>query len=705
MTNEPELSTAIPAFLEQLELTRRLAVYYPPDHPTCREGRERLGAVLDLPPGEILVQIRPAGFFVGETALHRAGSPARRFAGQLFAAGLVGFLVRSPIASGDVARLVDAVTALPARPGPEDRETFLDTVADAAAFQFVPLDASRFLSAGSGLISMAGRSLWQALVGGLTGGALGAGGDGGLDPTEMARLVEEAGDPTGFLELLVEHLLRLLGRAEERGAMVEGLGLIGSAEEMVRALSPDRQRLAGRLMVQHAAPPESLAARLPEVLEPGLVLDGVEALIGAGIEVPAAVQRLVYLLAAPVSEASDPWRRRGLEVDPDTIERARNLLQRIPGAAPETGAIASEDRGEVWAERPEISAALEDAGPYSEALAASLADVTVRDELRWILETAADPANGLEPPLRTAAGMALTEIYFEHVELGEFDAALAIAGLLSRAGHEPALDRLAGADGLAALLEALAAWGKAQRRTVLAIVHKLGERFLPAILTRLAEETGLSNRKRLLEMIVAVGAPAIPYLRDELSDTRWFVVRNAAMLLRRLKDPELGERVRPLLEHDNPKVVAEAVLGMVVAGDRAWIRGVDRLLRSNDPAWIHEGLLLAGKLRHRDLGRRVVELVRGRTGAALREPLTLEAIETLGHFECEAVETELLRLASLSSWRVGGKLTPVWTAVARAAARLSGEGGTRILEQLAAQKDPSSELARKLLAQRKGDTP
>ncbi len=702
MTSEPDLLTALPALLEQLELTRRLAVYYPPDHPARQEGRRRLEKVLDLPPGEVLVQIRPSGFFVGEDALHRAGSPARRFAGQLFAAGLVGFAVRSPISPADVDRLVDAVTVLPARPGPEDREAFLETVAPSVTFRCIPLDASRFLSAGSGLVSMAGRSLWQALVGGLTGGALGASGDGGLDPTEMARLVEEAGDPTGFLELLVEHLLRLLGQAEQRGAMVEGLGLIGSAEEMVRALSPERQRLAARLMVQHAAPPDSLAARLPEVLEPGLVLDGVDALLAAGVAVPAAVQRLVYLLAAPISDASDPWRRRGLEVDPDTIERARILLQRIPGTAIEHPVAGDDEPSAPWAEQPEIAAVLEEAAPFRETLEAGLGDVTVREELRWILQAVLDPATGLGEPLRAVAAEALAEVYVEHVELGEFEAALEIAALLSRWGNDQALRRISGEEGLAALLEALTTWGKEQRRAVLAIVHHLGERFLPAILGRLAEETGLSNRKRLLEMVVAVGPAAIPYLRDELEDERWFVVRNAAMLLRRLKDPDLAERVRPLLEHDNPKVVAEAVLGMVVGGDRTWIRGVDRLLHSDDPAWVHEGLLLAAKLRHRHLGRRVVELVRGRTGAALREPVALEAIETLGHFEGEEVEAELLRLAGLSSWRSGGRMTPVWTAVARAAGRMQGEAGTRILERLASQKDPSSELARKLLAQREG---
>ncbi len=702
MTETSDLRAAIPAFLEQLELTRRLAVYYPPDHPAFVEGRRKLGESLNLPPGEELVQIRPGGFFIGEEALHRAGSPARRFAGQLFSAGLVGLVLRSPIPQEEVETLVGGITALPARPGPDDREALLEAMAGASHVQLVPLDASRFLSSGSGLVSMAGRSLWQALVGGLTGGALGATGSGGLDPGEMARLVEEAGDPTGFLELLVEHLLRLLGRSEERGAMVEGLGLIGSAEEMVRALSPERQRLAGRLMVAHAAPPGSLAARLPEVLEPRLVLDGVEALITSGIEVPAAVQRLVYQLAAPASETSDPWRRRGLTVDPDTIERARTLLQRIPGTRIEPEAVPDEEPETSWSERPGMAEALEVAPEFRERLERSLDSATVRAELTWILETTAAPGYGTGETLAGVSRRALTEVYFEHLELGEFDGALAIADRLVKSGDEDALARLAGPEGIVSLIEALAAWGKEQRRSVLAIVHRLGERVVPAILKRLAEEKGLSNRKRLLEMIVAVGAPAIPYLRNELTDERWFVVRNAAMLLRRLKDPELADHVRPLLDAGHPKVVAEAILGMVVAGDRDWIRGMDRLLGSEEAEWIHEGLALAPKLRHRTVGRRIAELVRSRGGAALRDPLTLEAIETLGYFEDETTVAELERLASLPGWRATFRLTPVWTAVARAASRLPGEAGTRILERLASQKDPSSELAARLLTQRKG---
>ncbi len=692
------------SLLSELETVRRLARYYPPDHPAAAGRMERLEAVVSqLPPGEHLVQVRPQGFFAGDDELHRPGHPARRLAGELFAAGIVALVLRPPVPGQAMEELVRALAALPRRPGPADRTALLEAAGSLDGVELVPLDVSRFVFGKGGLAAASGRSLWRTLVTELTGGALGAEGEGGLDPREMARLVEAAGDPTGFLELLIERFLRLLGRAEERHAVVEGLGLIGSAEELVRALSPDRRHLAARLMVQHAAPPESLAARLPEVLEPELVLDAVEGLLASGIEVPAAVQRLVYQLAAPPAEARDPWRRRGLDLDPDTVDRARTLLQRIPGTVLDSGPVEPVGAAEEpW--KPEVLASKLDAGEASFVgrLREALRPRAVRQELEAALEAVLAGGAGAHPSLVSGIRRFMADGYFEHLELGEFRAARRIVRRLVEAGDEELLERLSASEGLEALLAALGRWGKEHRREVLGIVQVVGEGMVPAILARLAEEKNLSVRRRLLEMVVAIGRPAVPHLQVALHDRRWFVVRNALLLLRRLKDPDLGERARPLLDHGDPRVVAEAVLSLVAAGDPEWIRGLDRLLGSSDPRWLHEGAVLAGKLRHPEVGRRLVAVLRARTGTALREPVTLELIEVAGGFPLPEVEAELERLATLSQWRHRFRLTPVWEAVARAASRLPDPAGRRLLERLAGLRDPAAALARRFLARRGG---
>ncbi len=692
------------SLLAALELARRVTRYYPEDHPAVREAVERLQASGEaLPADEYLIQVRPRAFFVGEEELHRPGHPARRLATELFAGGIVALVLEPPISASDLGALVEAISALPARPGPQDRAALLEKVDGLDGVDMIPLDVTRFVFWSGKLSVFAGKALWKTLVTDLTGGALGSSGEGGLDPQEMAQLVEVAGDPTGFLALLVEHLLRLLGEAEERQAVVEGFGLIKAMEEMVQALSPERRSLAARLMVQHAAPPESLASRVPEVLEPALILEATESLLQAGIDVPIAVQRLVYQLAAPPGEAKDPWRSRGLTLEPDTVDRARVLLQRLPGLTLDSSAAQSlekEDRG--WAQGEAVIEAVREAERFQDALTTMMSEAGAREELETLLELVLDhPGVRKDDRLHHRAVESLAAAYLEHLELGEFAAALRIVEKLTDCGSE-ALSSFAGSEGLDVLLAALSRWGKENRREVMAIANRIGESMVPAILTRLAEERHLSVRKRLMEMVVAVGRPAIPHLPAALLDRRWFVVRNALLLLRRLKDPDLAERARPLVDHEDPRVVSEAVLSLVAAGNSGWVHGLDRLLASDDPSTFHEGIALAVKLHHPDVGKRLVGLSRSRSGAALRQPETLELIEALGAFPSPEVEKELDRLIGLAQWRLPFRLTSVWEATARAAAKLPDPAGRRLLEKLVDQRDASAKLASRLLEERRG---
>ncbi len=491
---------ALGSFMAELEHARRVARYYPGDHPAVREAVDRLTASGEaLPSGEYLIQVRPRGFFVGDEELHRPGHPARRLSTELFAGGIVAVVLGPPIPADDLGPLVDAVAALPTRPGPEERTALLEAVDGLAGVELIPLDVTRFVFGSGKLGALAGRALWKTLVADLTGGALAASGEGGLDPQEMARLVEAAGDPTGFLELLVEHLLRLLGAAEERQAMVEGFGLIRATQEMIRALSPQRRSLAARLMVQHAAPPESLAAHLPEVLDPQLVLEATEALLEAGISVPTAVQRLVYQLAAPPGEASDPWRSRGVALDPQTVDRARLLLQRLPGLHHEPAPVEPLEENQPWHQSQPVTRAVQAAEGFRGKLEAGLSEVRVREELESLLELILDDNGGAcGIDLRRRALESLADAYIEHLELGEFAAALRIAERLAGEDDDELLARLAGPEGLDVLLAALARWGKEHRRAVLAIANRIGERMVPAVLAKVAEERNLSVRKRLL---------------------------------------------------------------------------------------------------------------------------------------------------------------------------------------------------------------
>jgi HEAT repeat protein len=201
-------------------------------------------------------------------------------------------------------------------------------------------------------------------------------------------------------------------------------------------------------------------------------------------------------------------------------------------------------------------------------------------------------------------------------------------------------------------------------------------------------------------MVVAIGPPAIPQLHRLLDDDRWFVVRNAILLLRRLGDPDLAARMDELIEHDDPRVVAEVIRALAKSGDPRWLQVLQRLFLLDHPLAGKEALAAALQLRHPKVGELLLRLLERRRGTRLRDEETLDLIQALGGFPQPAVVEKLEKLASLSNWRYPFRLTAVWEAVAKAAARHEQPESDRVLEKIASQKDPAAEIARKLLEQR-----
>ncbi len=109
-------------------------------------------------------------------------------------------------------------------------------------------------------------------------------------------------------------------------------------------------------------------------------------------------------------------------------------------------------------------------------------------------------------------------------------------------------------DGEAAAVEALLrAWGP----TVI-------ERFVE----QLADEEQPAKRRVLMDFLVTLGridpTPLVAYL----DDSRWYVVRNLCVILRRIGRREVGPRLEPLVSHPDYRVRVEALRALVpLTGD------------------------------------------------------------------------------------------------------------------------------------------
>jgi HEAT repeat protein len=111
-------------------------------------------------------------------------------------------------------------------------------------------------------------------------------------------------------------------------------------------------------------------------------------------------------------------------------------------------------------------------------------------------------------------------------------------------------------------------------RKAVALCRAFGPRAAEKMTQRLEIEEDASIRLRLVRVIGQSGDSALRVVRLRLADPRWYVVRNACVLLGDLGDPELLAQLVPVLTHADERVQMSAVHTLL----RKRIAGREQLL-------------------------------------------------------------------------------------------------------------------------------
>lgn len=168
-------------------------------------------------------------------------------------------------------------------------------------------------------------------------------------------------------------------------------------------------------------------------------------------------------------------------------------------------------------------------------------------------------------------------------------------------------------------------------KTATSLLVMVGPPGAEAAFRRLEDEPAASNRMPLIRLIRNLGTPALEATRKRLADARWYVVRNAAIILGDLGDPELPAQLRGALRHPDPRVQQAAITAV---------------LRSNASG---RGEVLAEALPN--LQARVLEMALDEL-TVLKEPATLAHLEALlvkRDFKVGALEKAVVALAAIPS--------------------------------------------------------
>ena len=167
------------------------------------------------------------------------------------------------------------------------------------------------------------------------------------------------------------------------------------------------------------------------------------------------------------------------------------------------------------------------------------------------------------------------------------DRAAAPPDAIGRDACRQALDHLGES---LAMRETAALIGDVDEAGWLAIKHVLsaiGPASVESLKTAVMVEEETTASTRAGTSIVEFGAPAVSRLASLVGDNRWYVQRNAARLLGRIRSAEAVPLLQPLLRKTDPRVAREAIAALGGIDDPSAARAIHTVLRA-----------ATGELRH-----------------------------------------------------------------------------------------------------------
>ncbi|HVN30477.1 MAG TPA: HEAT repeat domain-containing protein [Thermoanaerobaculaceae bacterium] len=670
-----DLDRALVRVLNDLEALRRSLRLYPASHPALKPARERIRATVQALGGEGKEAVLSFGpdqlFWNGEKVSLPPAAPAARLVGLLFHLGLAALRLRFPEASDGLSDLVGRIATLHEPPQEEERASLLAGAGSLTGVELVPLDLSgvQLVSPDAPPRPPGSRPVWAELAGRLArDGALPIVGkihEGELTPGMVLDLLPAVTDP----ETLFDRLFAQLGEIVRAGPdSSREMTLAQTREfltELVGLLDPERQKLAVAVALRH----------LPVVGERDLwvaaelFLDAVELMLARQLPIPDVVQRALHRMAAPIADENP-------DMPQEVGARARRLLAELPLAQ-------DSDALQTAAARAQLPTGWEGSAWVRESLS-ELGEEQVRLHLVRLLQEVITLWPGELVAKRAA--LRLAEEMAAALEVGDIATAARLAPLLAATSDAEAR-RVASETGVPAAIRAFKAYDRSHHADLSAVLVALGESALPAVLDALADEESLAVRKRLLEVVARQGELAFPYLIPLLDDPRWFVVRNAAFLLRRLGHPDAPRLLKSRLARSQPKVVAEILKALVELRDPDWYPLMLQSLDSPDEERRRVALDVASRIRHPDVVNALLERLSARIGGRLREPFSVDLIRALGRLRDPAALPALREVLAMRQWRFSFSLGPARREAAAAVAMLEGPEARALALELGRSRD------------------
>jgi len=255
-----------------------------------------------------------------------------------------------------------------------------------------------------------------------------------------------------------------------------------------------------------------------------------------------------------------------------------------------------------------------------------------------------------------------------------------------------ALDQLASEDILDYLVAILCSkdtWAALREATIKALVSLKGKVVVWRLMDHLAEESNGQVRKYLAEVLIRQNEAALPILLEYLDDERWFVARNAIVILGEIRSDMATAYLKKALNHRDVRVRRETIRSLTKIGGTDAIGILLRTVAGDDVEMSKQALLSLGAMKCTSAVPTLINLIRTMGTSAKTVPTIKEAIKALGEIGSKEATTALIEsLQKKSLWK--RRMTDELRASAALALALIG--GEEAIKSLEIASDDKSEL-------------
>ncbi len=190
-------------------------------------------------------------------------------------------------------------------------------------------------------------------------------------------------------------------------------------------------------------------------------------------------------------------------------------------------------------------------------------------------------------------------------------------------------ERMSGLESIEALVASLPNISEEARGLVPSLVEHLGPTAVRHLLGALAQTDDRRLRFLLLDLLAKLGAVVARDAAALLSDSRWYVVRNMLLLLRRVGDSKSIPAVRKCAAHPDLRVRLEAIQNLFAFDRDAPRELLRQALHHSDLREAEAAMVLAGKHGIAEAVEPIVAYLNAWDPFGRRRAVRLEAIRAL----------------------------------------------------------------------------